>query len=155
MRDWTCGLLFCAKFQHDRYIETCGVKSRRKVVNLTKSEFCDSCTNSLYYTPLTDQGQIWHASVDQWYMLFPGKFHFGRFIVSPLMNVKPEIWPYFQIQPSVLAPSGGKETKLNAGAHLQTFPYPTISKSLLNSDGLMAIMRATLPFKCQGQIKTN
>jgi len=51
MRDWTCGLLFCAKFQHDRYIETCGVKSRRKVVNLTKSEFCDSCTNSLYYTP--------------------------------------------------------------------------------------------------------
>jgi len=155
MRDWTCGLLFCAKFQHDRYIETCGVKSRRKVVNLTKSEFCDSCTNSLYYTPPDRSGT--NLARECRPVVYAVSWQISLWSVHRVAvdERKTRNLTYFQIQPSVLAPSGGKETKLNAGAHLQTFPYPTISKSLLNSDGLMAIMRATLPFKCQGQIKTN
>jgi len=36
---------------------------------------------------------------------------------------KPQIWPCFQLQHSVVAPASGAETKSNATAQLQTFPY--------------------------------
>jgi len=42
----------------------------------------------------------------------------------------------------VVAPTSGAETKLNAGAHLQTFHYPTVSKAFPYSTALMAMLLA-------------
>ena len=45
-------------------------------------------------------------------------------------------------------PIGNSLTKLNTGAQLQTFPYPTVSKSFLYSNAFMAKSGAqTLTFK--------
>jgi len=48
-----------------------------------------------------------------------------------MMGENPQFLPYFQLR--VVAPSGNVEKKLNAGAKLQTFPYPTTSKPILSS----------------------
>jgi len=48
----------------------------------------------------------------------------------------------------VLSPIGYSLTKLNTGAQLQTFPYPTASKSFLYSNAFMAKSGAqSLTFK--------
>jgi len=47
---------------------------------------------------------------------------------------KPQVWPYFQIWHSVMAPTSGAERKLNAGAPLQTFPYRNLPKPFLHSN---------------------
>jgi len=48
----------------------------------------------------------------------------------------------------VLSPVGNSVTKLNTGAQLQTFPYPTASKSFLYSNAFMAKSGAqSLKFK--------
>jgi len=48
----------------------------------------------------------------------------------------------------VVSPIGNSLTKLNTGAQLQTFPYPTASKSFLYSNAFMAKLGAqTLTFK--------
>ena len=56
-----------------------------------------------------------------------------RFILGfDLANSPPRFFsPHFQLRHPVLAPPSGVETKLNVGAQLQTFPYPTISKPLV------------------------
>jgi len=41
------------------------------------------------------------------------ELHLYRFIVSPSRSENPQIWSYFQLQHSVVAPSGGAETKSN------------------------------------------
>jgi len=47
-----------------------------------------------------------------------------------------------------LSPIGNSLTKLNTGAQLQTFPYPTASKSFLYSNAFMAKSGAqSLTFK--------
>ena len=63
-----------------------------------------------------------------------------RFILGfDLANSPPQSFsPHFQLRHPVLAPPSGVETKLNVGAQLQTFPYPTISKPLLSSNGFWA-----------------
>jgi len=47
-----------------------------------------------------------------------------------------------------LSPIGNSLTKLNTGAQLQTFPYPTASKSFLHANAFMAKSGAqSLTFK--------
>ena len=43
------------------------------------------------------------------------------------------ILPYFGLRHLVVSPIGNSLTKLNTDAQLQTFPYPTVSKSFLYS----------------------
>jgi len=51
---------------------------------------------------------------------------------------------------------GGNLRKLNMGAQLQTFPYPTASKSFLYSNAFMAKSGAqTLTFKSVADRQTN
>lgn len=69
-------------------------------------------------TPLTDQGQIWHARVD-------AKCALTRHILH-------QILPHFQLQHSlVVVPSSGAETKLNAQLH--TFHYQRCQKRFRRS----------------------
>ena len=50
--------------------------------------------------------------------------------VHLVVHGKPQILPYFiQLQHSVVAPTSGVQTKLNASAQLQTSPHPTIYPS--------------------------
>jgi len=53
------------------------------------------------------------------------KFYLDGFIVSHVRSEK-LIWPYFQLQHSLLAPSSNEETKLNSPAH------STLSKSIIS-----------------------
>jgi len=60
---------------------------------------------------------------------------------------------HFQLQHSVVAPTSGAETKLTAGAQLQTFPY---SKVFPYSNALMAkSLEQTLLFKSTTYKKIN
>ena len=45
---------------------------------------------------------------------------------------------FFGLRHLVLSPIGNNLTKLNTGAQLQTFPYPTASKSFLYANAFMA-----------------
>ena len=55
---------------------------------------------------------------------------------------------FFGLRHLVLSPIGNSLTKLNTGAQLLTFPYPTASKSFLYSNAFMAKSGAqTLTFK--------
>ena len=58
------------------------------------------------------------------------------------------ILPYFGLRHLVVSPIGNRLTKLNTGAQLQTFPYPTVSKSFLYSNAFMPKSgRESLTFK--------
>jgi len=55
-----------------------------------------------------------------------------------------------------LSPFGSSLTKLNTGAQLQTFSYPTVSKSFLYSNDLIAKSGAkSLTFKSVTNKQTN
>jgi len=63
---------------------------------------------------------------------------------------------FFGLRHLVLSPNGNSLTKLNTGAQLQTFPYPTASKSFLYSKAFMAKSGAqTLTFKSVTDKQTN
>jgi len=54
-----------------------------------------------------------------------------------------------------MAPPGSIETKLNASAQLQTFPYQTVSNSFPYSNALLAkVISTILPFKSLTDKKT-
>jgi len=59
------------------------------------------------------------------------KFHLNRFILPPSVGEKLQFLPFFGLRHLVLSPIGNSLTHLNTGTQLQTFPYPTASKSLL------------------------
>ena len=77
----------------------------------------------------------------------------------PLAAKNPQFLPIFAIfglRHLVLSPIGNSLTKLNTGAQLQTFPYPTVSKSFLYSNAFMAKSGAlTLTFKSVTDRQTN
>jgi len=78
------------------------------------------------------------------------KFCLNGFILSPSGNKNPQILPFFGLRHFVVSPTGGDPKKLNKGAQLQTFPYPTVSISLLYSNSFMAKSFAqTMSFKAQ------
>ena len=60
----------------------------------------------------------------------------------------PQIFAFFGLRHLVMSPIGINLRKLNTGAQLQTFPYPTASKSFLYSNAFMAKSGApSLTFK--------
>ena len=56
----------------------------------------------------------------------------------PLAAKTPQFLRFFGLRHLVLSPIGNSLTKLNTGAQLQTFHYPTASKSFLYSNAFMA-----------------
>ena len=91
----------------------------------------------LYRPRFTDEGQIWCAIAFPWYTL--------RCQISPrsvysvtLCRRKTTILPFFGLRHLVVSPVGSSLRKLNTDAQLQTFPYPTASKSFLYSNAFMA-----------------
>jgi len=59
------------------------------------------------------------------------KFPLDRFILSLSIGEKSRFLPFFGLRDLVLSLIGNNLTKLNTDAQLQTFPYPTASKSFL------------------------
>jgi len=51
---------------------------------------------------------------------------------------KKQLLPFFGLRLLVVSPVGSSLTKFNTYAHLQTFPYPTVSKPFLYSNAFMA-----------------
>jgi len=59
-------------------------------------------------------------------------------LCCPLAAKKTQILPFWGIRHFVVSPIGGNLRKLNMGAQLQTFPYPTVSKSFPYSKAFIA-----------------
>ena len=75
------------------------------------------------------------------------KFRIDRFILS-LTAKNPIFVPFSGLRHLVVSPVGSSLRKLNTGAQLQTFPYPTALKSFLYSNAFMAKSGAqSLTFK--------
>jgi len=66
------------------------------------------------------------------------KFRLDRLLLSPSVGENPQFLPFFGLRHLVLSPFGNSRRRLNTGAQLQTFPYPTASKSFLYSNAFMA-----------------
>ena len=70
------------------------------------------------------------------YAYVPNFVSIGLFC-RPLAAKNPQFLPFlrfFGLRHLVLSPIGNSLTKLNTGAKIQTFPYPTASKSFLYSN---------------------
>ena len=92
------------------------------------------------------------------YAYVPNFVSIGLFC-RPLAAKKPnfcQFLRFFGLRHLVLSPIGNNLTKLNTNAQLQTFPYPTVSKSFLYSNAFMAKSGAqTLTFKSVTDKQTN
>ena len=66
------------------------------------------------------------------------KFRLDQFILSPSDGEKPQFLPFFGLWHLMVSPIGSSLRKLNMGAQLETFPYPSASKSFLYSNAFMA-----------------
>jgi len=73
------------------------------------------------------------------------KFRLDPFIVSPSDGEKSQTLPFFGLRHFMVSPVGGNLRKLKTCAQLQTFPYPTVSKSFLYSNAFMAKSGARSP----------
>ena len=100
----------------------------------------------LYRRSFTDEGQIWWAIADPRYRSTCEIA--SRSVVlwrrkTPIFAV---FLPFFGLRHLVMSPIIINLRKLSTGAQLQTFPYPTASKSFLYSNAFMAKSGAqTLP----------
>ena len=102
----------------------------------------------LYRPPLTDDGQIWCATAYPRYALTRQMSSGSVYSVVLCWRKKKQFLAFFRLRHLVLSPVGNSLTKLNTGAQLQTFPYPTASKSFLYSNFFMAKSGAqSLTFK--------
>ena len=91
----------------------------------------------LYRPPFTHEGQFWCAIADPRYTL-TCQISSRSFYSVALCWRKPPIFAVFGLRHLVLSPTGNSLTKLNTGAQLQTFPYPTASKSFLYINAFIA-----------------
>ena len=103
----------------------------------------------LYRPRFTDEGKIWCAIADPRSTL---TCQISSRSVYSLAAKTPQFFchvlPYFGLRHLVVSPIGNSLTKLNTGAQLQTFPYPTVSKSFVYSNAFMAQSGAqSLTFK--------
>jgi len=113
----------------------------------------------LYRPPFIDEGQIWCAIADPGYTLIR-LFRLDPFILPPSVCEKKThfavFWTSAFSRHLVVSPIGSSLRKLNTGAQLQTFPYPTASKSFLYSNAFMAKSGAqSLTFKSVTDKQTN
>ena len=101
----------------------------------------------LYQAPFTDDSQIWCAIAGSRCTLMC-QVSSGSFYSVALWRRNTPIFAIFWIRHLVVSPIGSSLKKLNTGAQLQTFPYPTVSKSFLYSNAFMAKSGAqSLTFK--------
>ena len=74
----------------------------------------------------------------------------------PLLAKTPNFLRFFGVRQFVVSPSSSSLRKLNTGAQLQAFPYPTASKSFLYSNAFVAKLGAQyLTFKSVTNRQTN
>ena len=84
------------------------------------------------------------------------KFPLDRFILTPSGGEKPHLLPFIGLQHLVVSPMGSSLRKLDMGAQLQAFPYPTVSKLFLYYNAFMAKSGAqSLMFKSVTDKETN
>ena len=113
----------------------------------------------LYRPTFTDEGQIWCAIADLRSTLTCQISSRSVYSVA-LWRRKTanfcQFLRFFGLRHLVLSSIGNNLTKLNTGAQLQTFPYPTVSKSFLSSTAFMAKSGAqSLTFKSVTDRQTN
>jgi len=92
----------------------------------------------LYQPPSTDQ--IWYTGVGHHILLNCPILPLSTDSVATY-NRKPLKLCNFRILSSLVAPPSQLHKKSNAGAHVQTIPYPTVPDLLLNSNSFMVIWR--------------
>ena len=86
----------------------------------------------------------------------PVKFRLDRFILSSCGGEKPQFLSFFGLRHLVMSPIGINLRKLSTDAQLQTFLYPTASKSFLCSNAVVAKSGAqSLTFKSVTDRQTN
>jgi len=91
----------------------------------------------LYRPYLTDEGKMWCAIADPRYT-FKCKISSWSVYSVALCWRKTPFLPFFGLRHLVLSPVRNSLTKLNTGAQLQAFPYPTASNSFLYSSTFIA-----------------
>jgi len=91
----------------------------------------------LYRPPFTDEGQIWYAIADPRYTFTCEILSRSVYSVD-LWRRKTPIFAVFWTSEFSMSPIGINLRKLSTAAQLQTFPYPTSSKSFLYSNAFMA-----------------
>jgi len=91
----------------------------------------------LYRPRFTDEGHIWCAIADPRCTLMCQISPRSVYSVA-LCWQEPPIFDVFGLRHLVLSPIGNSQAKLNTGAQLQTFAYPTASKPFLYSNAFMA-----------------
>ena len=91
----------------------------------------------LYRPPFTDERQICCAIADSWYTLTCELLSRSVYSVALCWRKTPFL-RFFRLRHLVMSPIGINLRKLNMGVQLQSFPYPTVSKSFLYSSALMA-----------------
>jgi len=84
----------------------CRHPAGRKAANLIKFW----TLRALVPNPPAARGQIWLVRV----RLYTWQISFAAVFAPPLRGAKPQIWPCFQIQHSMLAPPSNADTNLNA-----------------------------------------
>jgi len=106
-------------------------------------------------TPFYRWGQIWCATADPWYT-FICEISSRSVYSVVLWRRKKQFLRFFELWHLVMSPIGINLRKLSTGAQLQTFAYPTASKSFLYSNAFMAKLGAqTLTFKSVTDRQTN
>jgi len=106
--------------------------------------------------PFTDQGQILCAIADPHYTLMCQISSRSVYSVALCWQKNPQFLRVFGLRHLVVSPTGSSLRKSNTGAQLQTFPYPTASKSFLYSNAFMAKSGAqSLTFKSVTNRQTN
>ena len=98
----------------------------------------------LYRPTFTNEGQIWCAIADP-RCTFTCEISSRSVYSVVLWWRKTPIFAFFVLRHLVMSPIGINLRKLSTGAQLQSFPYPTASKSFLYSNGFMAKSGAQTP----------
>ena len=98
------------------------------VIKQTKRQILSECVHSVGFRWPKPQ---FLANFD-----FCGRL--DQFILSPSGGENSQFLPFFGLRHLVMSTVGCNLRKLNTGAQLQTFPYPTASKSFLFSNVFMA-----------------
>jgi len=109
----------------------------------------------LYGTPFNGEGQIWCAIAHPRHTLTCQISPRSVYSVE-LCWRKSSIFAFFGLQHLVVSLIGSSLRKLNTGAQLQTFPYPTASKLFLYSNAVMAKSDTqSVTFKSVAEKQTN
>jgi len=100
--------------------------------------------SAIYPAPSTNKDQIRFATVEPQSTLTRRILSRSVYYVH-LGGKNHQILPVFELLHFVMSPISGVRRKLNAGAQLQTFPYPTVLRPFLYSSRLMAKSYAETP----------